>query len=239
MATAMDPIRVVAFDLDGTLVDSAPDITHALNGALRLENLLKNGAGFGVDTVRGWVGDGPDALIARALAFMRVRDRTLAHTDPAALRPAFDALTLEAPLSHGHVVPGMASALHELQRMCPLVVVTNKPRALACAVLDAGLLSGYFTAVYGADRHEDRKPAPALLLQAAHGLGLLPGELLMVGDALPDMDAARAAGAHAVWVAWGYGQGDPPTDVQCIERPQQLVGLVREAMQGGPHAHRR
>jgi phosphoglycolate phosphatase len=235
----MDPIRVVAFDLDGTLVDSAPDITHALNSALRLENLLKSDAGFGVDTVRGWVGDGPDALIARALAFLRARDRTMASIDPTALRPAFDAVTLAAPLSHGFVYPGLASALEELQRMCPLVVVTNKPRALACAVLDAGKLSTYFTAVYGADRHQDRKPAPAMLLQAAHALGLLPGELLMVGDAPPDMGAARAAGAHAVWVAWGYGQADPPTDVLCIDRPQQLVSLVRKATQGGLHAHRR
>ncbi|MRD48771.1 HAD-IA family hydrolase [Caenimonas koreensis DSM 17982] len=225
------PVKAVALDLDGTLVDSAPDIAHALNHALREARLLGGMDSFDVAAVRGWVGDGPDALIARAIAFMRARGDVTAHADPAALRRGFDAATLAAPLGLGTVYAGMEAALRELAAWCPLVVVTNKPTALARAVIAAANLSPYLTAVYGADRREDRKPGPALLARAAHDLGRAPGELLMVGDSIADMGAARAAGAHAAWVSWGYGHGEPPTDAYFIDAPDQLTAVVRRAMQ--------
>lgn len=239
MANAMRPIKAVALDLDGTLVDSAPDIAHALNAALRHAGLLQGQVSFDLATVRGWVGDGPDALIARALACMRARGDALGDADPAALRRGFGAATLAAPLMHGAVYPGMTDALQELKPLCPLVVVTNKPRTLAGAVLAAGGLLRYFVAVHGADHLADRKPAPAMLMRAARELGLATGELLMVGDGEADMEAAQAAGARAVLVGWGYGRVASHSEVLRIERPQQLVGLVRRAMQGEPHAHGR
>ena len=239
MAKAMRAIKAVAFDLDGTLLDSAPDIAHALNAALRHAGLLQGGASFDGATVRGWVGDGPDALIARAMASLRAGGRAPAQADPAALRSAFDAATLAAPLSHGEVYAGIADALEELKPLCPLVVVTNKPRTLAGAVLAAGGLLRYFVAVHGADHLADRKPAPAMLLRAARELGLAPGELLMVGDGAADVEAARAARAQAVLVAWGYGRAASHSEALRIDRPQQLVGLVCRAMQGEPHAHGR
>lgn len=157
-------IDAIAFDLDGTLVDSAPDIRHALNAALEEADL----EGFELDTVRAWIGDGPDALIAHALCWHGIdADEAL----QARLRKAFDAHTLAAPLRSGSVFHGIAELVAGLARTLPMVVVTNKPTRLARAVLDAAGLLPFLTGVYGADAQAQRKPAPYLLLAAAHRLG--------------------------------------------------------------------
>ena len=215
-------ILALAFDLDGTLVDSAPDISHALNHALRESGLQS----FGLDQVRAWIGDGPDPLIARALA-------ALGHgeADPAlrtTLRAAFDRATLAAPLTHGTVFDGIDVLLRQLQPKWPMVVVTNKPTALARAVLDAAGLLPRLSAVYGADVVALRKPAPAMLQQAAQQLGVAPQQLLMVGDSVADMGAAAAAGAPAVWAGWGYGllHALPSAPRWRIDRPDELLSIL-------------
>ncbi len=214
--------RAIAFDLDGTLVDSAPDIGHALNSALRESGLQ----GFALDRVRAWIGDGPDPLIARALAALGQ-----AEADPAlrtALRAAFDRATLAAPLTHGTVFEGIDALLQQLQPNWPMVVVTNKPTALARAVLDAAGLLPRLAAVYGADVAALRKPAPAMLQRAARQLGVAPQQLLMVGDSIADMGAAAAAGVPAVWAGWGYGvlHALPALPRWRIDRPDQLLPIL-------------
>ena len=122
-------IAAIAFDLDGTLVDSAPDIGHALNTALADGGL----SCFDLATVRTWIGDGPDALISRALAAQDVSpdDAGLRQR----LRRGFDEATLAAPLDNGCVYPGIADLLDSLHGVLPMAVVTNKPTRLAQAVL--------------------------------------------------------------------------------------------------------
>jgi phosphoglycolate phosphatase len=214
--------RAIAFDLDGTLVDSAPDISHALNSALHESGLQ----GFELDRVRAWIGDGPDPLIARALAALGQGEATPALR--ATLRAAFDRATLAAPLTHGTVFDGIDGLLQQLQPNWPMVVVTNKPTALARAVLDAAGLLPRLAAVYGADAPALRKPAPAMLQQAARQLGLAPQQLLMVGDSVADMGAAAAAGAPAVWAGWGYGllHALPTAPRWRIDRPDQLLPIL-------------
>lgn len=212
----------LALDLDGTLVDSAPDIAAALAHALRSEHF---DAGFELRTVRGWVGDGPDALIRRALAARGVPDPhpTLLQR----LRAHFDAATLAAPLAHGTVFEGIAPVLAQLARALPLVVATNKPTALARAVLDAAGLLPHCTAVLGADTPAQRKPAPALLLDAARLCGVAPAQLLMVGDGPADLRAAAAAGCPMALAGWGYGGVEAPgPGVWQLHAPQQLLALL-------------
>ena len=213
----MRRVDAIAFDLDGTLVDSAGGVAHALNCALAEAGL----AGFGLDLVRGWIGDGPDALIARALATPELA--ALNSYDLAAqLRRGFDAATLRDPMAGSAVFEGIAGTLADLAVQRPLVVVTNKPTPLARAVLvEAGLMP-YVEAVHGADSAAQRKPSPLLLRQAAAMLGIAPGRLLMVGDAAVDIAAAQAAGCPAAWAGWGYGR-----------LPAQLAGEVWRLAQ--PH----
>jgi phosphoglycolate phosphatase len=217
MSAARSPIRAVAFDLDGTLVDSAPDIGHALNAAL-----LDSGLGaFEMDRVREWIGDGPDVLIERALQALGLASPEAALRER--LRAVFDATTLDQPLAHGQVFEGIAELVQRLQGGWPMVVVTNKPTALARAVLRAGDLLPCFTDVYGADSAARRKPAPAMLQQAARDLGLATQELLMVGDSAADLGAAHAAGSPAAWAEWGYA-GAKPLPIQ----PQWRIGHPRQ-----------
>lgn len=211
--------EAIAFDLDGTLVDSAPDIAHALDVGLRQEQLQ----GFDLATVRAWIGDGPDALIARAL-----EAQGLIHADPALrsrLRAAFDAATLAAPLDRGLVYDGIAALLARLKPLVPMVVVTNKPSALARAVLAAAGLLSNFSTVYGADTPDLRKPAPGMLQAAAVQLGLAPRVLLMVGDGPADMLAARSAGCPAALVSWGYGalHVQPDPGLWRIDAPDEIL----------------
>ncbi len=223
MRDELRAIRAVAFDLDGTLVDSAPDIQRALNSSLRREGRPR----FDLDRVRGWIGDGPDALIARALEAQGCSGDDVALR--ARLRRWFDAATLAAPLAGGTVYPGIAELLAALSRHLPLVAVTNKPTPLARAVLDAAGLLPYLQAVHGADEPALRKPAPAMLLAACARLGLEPHELLMVGDAEPDMRSAHAAGCRAVLVGWGYGHATLPAwlDPLRIAAPAQLLDALQ------------
>jgi phosphoglycolate phosphatase len=217
------PIMAVAFDLDGTLVDSAPDIGHALNSALRGSGL----PACALQRVREWIGDGPDVLIERALA--AIGGEPARRADAGRLRRAFDAATFDAPLAHGSVFDGIAAMLQQLAPRWPLVVITNKPTSLARAVLEAAGLLHHFFSVHGADQVQWRKPAPALLEQAASGLKLATRQLLMVGDGPADMRAASAAGARAALVGWGYAhaQGLACEPRWQLEHPRDLPALVQ------------
>jgi len=237
MTTRHPPrIEAIAFDLDGTLVDTAPGVTRALNGALERAGL----AAFGMDVVRGWIGPGPDALIARALAAAgRPAEPGLA----ARLRADFDAITLADPLAGGAPFEGVRGLLALLTPRYPLVVVTNKPTPLARAVLQATGLLHRFAAVHGADRPEQRKPAPLLLALAGERLRVAPHALLMVGDSAFDLEAARAAGCPAAWARWGYVAAidgaaprwrlDAPSDLlACLHGPEP-----RPRPRGGARPH--
>ena len=212
-------IHAVAFDLDGTLIDSAPDIGHAVNTALAAAGLQR----FDLATVRSWIGDGPDALIARALTAQGISpdDMALCQT----LRATFDAATLAAPLARGQVYPGIAELLRQLSaHRYPLAVVTNKPTRLARAVVEAAGLLPWLAHVQGADTPAQRKPSPLMLQTTAAHLGVVPTKLLMVGDAPPDILAALAAGCPAALVSWGYGAHAVPARLipWHVTHPEQI-----------------
>ncbi len=225
MTRALPPIDAVAFDLDGTLVDSAADIRVALNAALADAGLAQHDFA----SVRAWIGDGPDALIERALAHQGIGpgDAGLRMR----LRRGFDAATLQTPLGEGSVFPGVAAMLDRLRGTLALTVVTNKPTPLARAVLDAAGLLSHFIGVHGADTPARRKPAPALLQDAAAQAGVAPERLLMVGDSALDLRSAGAAGCPAVLVEWGYGHDALPAGLDAMRAtsPAQLLRIVLAA----------
>ncbi len=225
MLAELRPVRAVAFDLDGTLIDSAADIGHAVNTALSAAGLQR----FDPATVRGWIGDGPDTLIARALEAQGVSadDLTLRQ----ALRAGFDAATLAAPLAHGRVYPGIPELLGQLSAHgYPLAVVTNKPTRLARAVVEAAGLLPWLSHVQGADSAAQRKPSPRMLQTTAAHLGLSTSQLLLVGDAPPDILAALAAGCPAALVSWGYGAHAVAAGLNPwrVDQPQQISARLIE-----------
>lgn len=227
------PITAIAFDLDGTLIDSAAGVALALNAALASVGL----AGFELPIVRSWIGDGPDALIQRALAASRLGDAEPAKL-AARLREVFDRTTLEDPSAQGEPYPDVTGLLLELSDVYPLAVVTNKPTPLARAVLDAAGLLGHFTTVHGADTAAQRKPSPLLIQQAAQRLDVPTAELLMVGDGPHDLHAARAAGCRAAWASWGYGEAPAvfAADLWRLDAPRVLIARLRPPEMAPRHA---
>jgi phosphoglycolate phosphatase len=188
----------IAFDLDGTLVDTAPDIVVALNAVLSEQGLPALPAA----QARVMIGRGARVLIERGFA---AAGETL---DAARTPPLVDRLfeiygPRIADLSRPY--DGCVEALDALAGAgASLVVCTNKRTDLSIALLDQLGLTRRFAAVIGADSAPARKPDPRHLLTAIAAAGGSPDRALMVGDAAPDVDAARAAGVPSIVVTFGY-----------------------------------
>jgi len=189
----MQPGAVV-FDLDGTLVDSCPDLATAVNR-------MREGYGLGdlpLRTVAGMVGEGARVLVERALA-----DASAGLSRSAAL---------DSFLGHYAAVctvatrpyPGIEELLASARSRWPLALLTNKPIAMTLALLEHLGWRETFRLVIGGDSLPYRKPDGRGLEQVALRLGVSPERLLMVGDSRIDAETASAAGAAFVWVEWGY-----------------------------------
>ena len=185
------------FDLDGTLVDSAPDLRAALNRLMLAQGL----APFPLPEVAAMIGDGARALLSKAFA---------ARATPfdEALLPGFLA-DLEANSAvFTRPYPGMVDALEALAgRGWQLAVCTNKPIAATRALLGELDLARHFALVLGGDSLAVKKPDPGHVLGVLSGLDVPAAEAVMIGDHQNDIRAARGAGVRSVFAAWGYGEG--------------------------------
>lgn len=192
--------RCVLFDLDGTLVDSAPDIAAALN--IALETMGRPPLDLG--TVKGMVGGGARLLVERALLAAGAG----AHEVEPALECFLDAYRAR-PAALSRPYEGVLDALSGFAAGgVRLGVCTNKPENLARSILDRLGLLPFFGAVCGSMPGLALKPAPDLLRMAMRTLGTAPGETAMVGDSRRDVEAAKAAGCRVLVFAGGYG-GEP------------------------------
>lgn len=198
--------RVALFDLDGTLVDSAPDLAAAVD--TMLEQLGRRKAGL--EQVRQWVGEGASVLVRRALAGKK--DWHPATAKDEALFPDALAMFYHAYRNHNgqhaRTYPGVDECLKQLAvHGCRLAVVTNKPEQFVGPLLDRLNLTRWFELSVGGDTLEVRKPDPQPLLHAMTRLGGTPGTTVMVGDSATDVNAAIAAGIPCVAVRYGYHFG--------------------------------
>lgn len=191
---------LLLFDLDGTLVDSAPDLRAALNEMLR----ERGRPPLSPLQVRRMIGDGVAALVARALAASGVN-----IADRAALSRFLELYEANATrLTRPY--PGVPETLTVLRRRgYRMAVCTNKPQRATIAVLQGLELAALFDAVAGGDRFAVRKPDPGHLLGVIDELRGEPMRTAMIGDNENDAAAARGAGLPLVLMRYGYARGDP------------------------------
>jgi phosphoglycolate phosphatase len=192
------------FDLDGTLIDSVPDINGALNAALEA-------AGYpGVDEqlTRNWVGSGSRTLLERALRHSRADALIADELLMARLLTTFIDHYSAHIADNSHPYDGVADALHALhERGARLAIVTNKLEALSRQLLEALGLRDYFDALIGGDTLPQQKPNAEPALHACRMLGCMPNDALFVGDSITDVETARAAGCPVVCLRAGYNHG--------------------------------
>ena len=192
--------HAIVFDLDGTLVDSAPDIQLAVNAAFARLGV----APWGLDAVKGLIGGGAPAAVARAAAMSGI---TLSAADEKQTLDRFYAVYSEASAAGRELYPGAHALLDLLAgREIPLGLCTNKAEPIALIALKALRIDRYFGAVVGARDDLPKKPDPAMVLAALGPLGVGPAHALMVGDTKADIGAAKAAGVRSVAISHGYSQ---------------------------------
>jgi phosphoglycolate phosphatase len=204
LTTRRFPLRVkaVMIDLDGTLADTIPDLAEAANMMLReldrpvLEREL----------IRTFVGKGIPKLVERALA------GNLEGSAPAGLLaralPIYERCYAEVNGKYTVIYPGVSEGLRALRAMqLPLACVTNKAERFTLALLEHLQLARCFEQVIAGDTLPQKKPDPQPLLHACRGFGIAPGDMLMIGDSVNDVEAARAAGCPVFCVSYGYNEG--------------------------------
>lgn len=192
----MEPARLLIFDLDGTLIDSLPDLTDATN-LIRTHFGLP---GIGIPQVRKLVGQGARSLVERALP-----GATAAEVDQALVE------FLDYNLAHiadkTRPYPGVPETLHELAGFgIPMVVLSNKNVDLCREVLDKLGLGQAFSDVFGADSFPFKKPSPEPVLAVLKEFGVPAAHCVMVGDSINDIAAGGGAGVTTVGCSYGYGE---------------------------------
>lgn len=201
-------VDLLAIDLDGTLVDSAPDIAHCLGSALESIGYAPPGEA----RTRIWIGDGLETLIARAIAHAAGMQAEAALSGEArhkAALAAFLACYRDNLFVRSALYPGVVTTLDALRaRGVRLCCITNKRYSFSHDLLDQAGIRDRFELLLGGDSLAERKPSPLQLTTAAQMLGVAPSVATLVGDSHQDLRAARAAGYGFVLASFGYGKID-------------------------------
>jgi phosphoglycolate phosphatase len=216
-------IKLVIFDLDGTLIDSRLDLVHSVNAALRHIGRTE----LPDDVIASYVGDGAPILIQRALGGEAV--------DEALIRKGLEfflSYYREHKLDHTTVYPGIPEALAAIQSSSngtprKLAVLSNKPVNPSRAIVEALGLGKFFSQVYGGNSFASKKPDPEGARKLLEESGVRPDEAAIVGDSHVDVRTGRNAGLWTVGVTYGFATHtleDEPPDV-LVEEPRE-VGAV-------------
>lgn len=215
-------VKLVLFDLDGTLVDSAPDLAYAAN-LMRCELGLPERP---EKQIAGWIGNGMARLVKRALTgeMDGEPDSKLFERGLASFKAHYaENLTRQTRAFPGAVDTLDALAAHDFALGC----VTNKPEAFTRPLLDRLGLMKYLRVVVAGDTVSARKPDPLPLRYACDQVGVVPARAVMIGDSSNDLLAAHAAGTYSVAVAYGYNQGRDLREIN----PDVVVDSLAEVPQ--------
>ena len=218
----MNSRRIVVFDLDGTLVDTAPDLINALNFILAREGLPP----VPLHAARNMIGAGARKLLERGL---ELEGRTISLAELNRLTDDFIAYYAEHIADASRPFDGLEAALDDLTSQgYRFAVCTNKLEWLSRRLLDRLNLSPRFAAICGADTFGVSKPDPAILRQTVARAGAELSSAIMVGDAGPDVGVARRAGVPVICVSFGYTEvpvADLKPDV-VIDHMRELRGAI-------------
>lgn len=218
-------MRAVLLDLDGTLLDTAPEIAAAAADML---------AELGLDPVpaplvRDFIGQGIPSLVRRTLESSLRR-----APDERRIGSAIESFFFNYEKRNGSIAqayPGVREGMEAMRDAgLPLACVTNKTAQFTLPLLAATGLAAFFGSVISGDSVARKKPAPDPLLAACAALGVAPGEAVMVGDSSNDAAAARAAGCPVLLMSYGYSEGVPVQSIDCdgiFDSLLQVAGLLK------------
>ena len=199
--------KMVLIDVDGTLVDSVPDLAYCVDEMMRQLGRPPHGEA----SVRDWVGNGVERLVRRALVGQL--DGEPSDEDFARAYPLFLELYRENTSQRSCLYPGVREGLKYLRAQgYQLGCVTNKAAQFTVTLLKAMGIYDDFGIVVSGDTLPMKKPDPLPLLHAAEHFGVPPGDSLMLGDSKSDVTAARAAGFQIVCMSYGYNHGEDIRD---------------------------
>ena len=212
------PVKAVTIDLDGTLLDTIPDLAAAAN--MMLADLGKTP--LDIERIRTFVGKGIPRLVERALA-----GHIDGTADPGLMAralPIFERHYVDVNGRDTTIYPGVKEGLERLRaRGLPLACVTNKSGRFALPLLEKIGFAPYFSTVVSGDTLARKKPDPDPLLHACSALEIAPRDMLMIGDSVNDAQAARAAGCPVFCVTYGYNEGHDVRDLDTDALVDSLV----------------
>ncbi|MEO8346738.1 MAG: phosphoglycolate phosphatase [Betaproteobacteria bacterium] len=214
-------VDAVAFDLDGTLLDTVHDLAAAVNLLLTEQALPE----LHVDVVRNLIGKGIADLLSRALE--RARGVPPRNGEVAALLPSYQQFYASVLGRQTRLFPGVLTGLDRIRDAgFKLAVITNKATRFVLPHLEQAGIADYFEVIIGGDDAAAKKPDAAPLLLAAARMDVMPARMLMVGDSVNDVMAARAAGSPVLVVPYGYNEGEPVQNLTSDGIVDSLEGVA-------------
>ncbi len=202
-------IKLIAFDLDGTLLDSVPDLARAVDLAMQDLGYPK----VTLEQASHWIGNGADILVSRALSQNVMVKDNLAPELVKLARSHLDHHYHDGGHKLSHLYPEVKETLEALYHQgYILALVTNKPARFVPELLELHQLEHLFVDTIGGDTFIEKKPNPFALNWLLDKYQLAATEMLMVGDSKNDMQAAQAAGCHSFALTYGYNHGEPIED---------------------------
>jgi phosphoglycolate phosphatase len=225
---ALLPVKAVMIDLDGTLLDTAGDLAAAANSMLRELGREE----LPIEIIRSYIGKGIQKLVKRSLTGSLDDEPDTALFAKA--MPIYEREYARTLCVNTSPYPGVVSGLNVLQQKgLRMACITNKAEAFTLPLLSGTGLLDYFEIVLSGDSLPRRKPDPLPLLHACEHFGIMPHEMLLIGDSLNDTEAARAAGCHIFCVPYGYNEGRDVRELDCdaiVASIDEASGLIRKIL---------